>query len=109
MLQERRATLTDERDAIAKQLEAAESEPIGPDTDDGKRRRAVADDNELWRIIGELRGDMRNLERRVDELCRQIEKSAISGMPPYVLYAIVLIGVLLVLLLSYMSIRGFPG
>lgn len=109
VLQERRADLTVERDSIAAEQARIETAAV-QSTVGGTRKRSIVDDNDLWRTIGEMRGDMKALERRIEEICRQQEREAVSGLPTPVLYMILVIGVVLIVLMAFISLRiGLAG
>jgi hypothetical protein len=109
VLQERRADLTAERNRIAAEQARIETAAV-QSAAGGTGKRSIVDDNDLWRTIGEMRGDMKALERRIEEICRQQEREVVSGLPTSVLYMILVIGVMLIVLMGFISLRiGLVG
>lgn len=109
VLQERRADLITQRERIAAELSRIESAAV-QSAAGGTRKRSTVDDNDLWKTIGEMRGDMKALERRIEEVYRQHERAAVSGFPAPLLYMILVIGLVLIILMTFISVRiGLTG
>lgn len=109
VLQERRADLVAKRDHISAELSGIET-ALGQSVSSGAKKHNV-DDNELWRLIGEMRGDMKVLELRIEEVYRQSQnREVVAGLPSPLLYMILAIGVMLIILMIFISMRiGLTG
>lgn len=109
VLQSRRSDLAVERRGVARQLTALENgvEPpikgVAKDSRVKSRQAKRMDNDELTRLVYEIRSDVQILKEQFSQL--KVYGREATGFSPQTLAVLIGIGILILLLLSFISVR----
>lgn len=113
VLDERRAMVATERDAVARQIAVIEKEQLQPTGASAPSKRRTMEYDELTRLIYEVRSDVAVLAQRLNAIEVQIRErcsNETTPLPSQYLILLAIGGVVTLLMLVFLTVRiGFSG